>query len=354
MNACAIIVSVKALVLSGGGARGAYEAGVIAGLYQAGETFDIVCGTSIGAINGAMVAQDNVAELSTLWQTIGTTPVISYVPLVQELRDMLNKAEILVKGSVFRRLGAVLGLAWDLLDFGPPGAILKLMGAIDPAPIQKILGQHLNYAALQRTLILSTTNVTAGTADSFYRFTDPAGGTAFAQAQTSPNVAWPLTTQNYVDVVRASASIPGAFSPVSIDVGSISLYVDGGVANNTPVGQAIDAGATDVTIILLSPDGTQPPQQIDNLAQVGFSCLALMQEKILESDLKTALRVNESVKAGSGGRGSRGDTRRAVTFRSFRPKTALSIGVLQFDKPDLIQQAFAAGLADAKTGGQVL
>jgi|GEM_PF-6126943 len=43
----------KALVLSGGGARGAYEAGLVCGLANAGERFDLVCGTSIGAINAS-------------------------------------------------------------------------------------------------------------------------------------------------------------------------------------------------------------------------------------------------------------------------------------------------------------
>lgn len=51
----------KALILSGGGARGAYEAGAALALLQH-ERFDIICGTSIGAINGAFIAQDDAED----------------------------------------------------------------------------------------------------------------------------------------------------------------------------------------------------------------------------------------------------------------------------------------------------
>lgn len=53
-------MSVSALVLSGGGAKGAYEAGAITSLWKTNGPFDIVVGTSIGAINAAFVAQNDV------------------------------------------------------------------------------------------------------------------------------------------------------------------------------------------------------------------------------------------------------------------------------------------------------
>jgi NTE family protein len=66
-----------ALVLSGGGARGAYEAGVVSQLYAQGEKFDVICGTSIGAINGAFIAQRPSADtLSAIWSTIQKVGVI--------------------------------------------------------------------------------------------------------------------------------------------------------------------------------------------------------------------------------------------------------------------------------------
>ncbi len=70
---------VRALILGGGGARGAYEAGVVAALSER-ETFDIVCGTSIGAVNGLFVAQDMTHRLSEIWRTISTAASPSSSP----------------------------------------------------------------------------------------------------------------------------------------------------------------------------------------------------------------------------------------------------------------------------------
>ena len=70
-----------ALVLSGGGARGAYEAGVVSQLYAQGERFERhLPGTSIGAINGALLAQRPAADtLRSVWSTIKGAGIIRLV-----------------------------------------------------------------------------------------------------------------------------------------------------------------------------------------------------------------------------------------------------------------------------------
>jgi predicted acylesterase/phospholipase RssA len=62
----------KALVLSGGGAKGAFELGAVTYLYEAGIKPDIICGTSVGAINAAKLAEgpDGLAGLDTLWSSM--------------------------------------------------------------------------------------------------------------------------------------------------------------------------------------------------------------------------------------------------------------------------------------------
>ena len=62
------------LCLAGGGAKGAFEAGVIYGLYERNLKFDVIAGTSIGAINGYYIYTENVNNLKDMWiniQTIG-------------------------------------------------------------------------------------------------------------------------------------------------------------------------------------------------------------------------------------------------------------------------------------------
>lgn len=70
-----------ALVLGGGGSKGAYEMGVWKALVEMDIPFQIVCGTSIGAINGAMVAQGSYVDAQKLWDTVETNQVFA-VPVV--------------------------------------------------------------------------------------------------------------------------------------------------------------------------------------------------------------------------------------------------------------------------------
>lgn len=59
-----------AVALAGGGSRGAYQAGVYQALQECGIEFQIVTGTSVGALNGAMMVQGDLGEMLTLWQRI--------------------------------------------------------------------------------------------------------------------------------------------------------------------------------------------------------------------------------------------------------------------------------------------
>ena len=64
-----------ALVLAGGGSRGAYQIGIWQALRELGITVDIVTGTSVGALNGALIAQNSFEEAVALWEEIDTSMV---------------------------------------------------------------------------------------------------------------------------------------------------------------------------------------------------------------------------------------------------------------------------------------
>ena len=78
-----------ALVLGGGGSRGAYEMGVWKALIELDIPVHIVCGTSIGAINGAMIAQGSLADAQKMWDTVETSEVFA-VP-VREDQKLVEK-----------------------------------------------------------------------------------------------------------------------------------------------------------------------------------------------------------------------------------------------------------------------
>jgi NTE family protein len=339
----------RALVLSGGGARGAYEAGVIQGLHEADHTYDLICGTSIGALNGSFVAAQKFDDLAATWHSIASRDVIALLPLVQRLQALGNDIIALSRGTVFERFKDLTGAVAEFEQLGPLSNLFGLMGAIDPTHIEAVLSDHVDFSALNTALIVSGTNLTDGQSDAFYFFPSADAAAAFA-AKHDKGTAHPLTAAIFRDAVRASAAIPFAFAPVQIQTGTAPAgYVDGGVANNTPIGQAIDAGADDVTVIFMDPTPTLQPQSISNLAQVGLGCFGIMQQRILNLDITNAQRVNRAIDAGNGGIGSAGVARRKVGLHFVRPKQPLPVTVLQFDRQDLIEQAYALGQADAKS-----
>ena len=72
-----LIPSETALVLGGGGAKGAYEIGAIAALNDLGIRAGSVYGTSVGALNAAMYAQDDMTTAEALWSSIRLSDVVS-------------------------------------------------------------------------------------------------------------------------------------------------------------------------------------------------------------------------------------------------------------------------------------
>src|SRR5208283_4064733 len=68
------------IVLSGGGAGGAYEAGVIKALKEAGVKFKLAAGTSAGALNASLIAADKIDQMVKLWEDISQKKVLSIRP----------------------------------------------------------------------------------------------------------------------------------------------------------------------------------------------------------------------------------------------------------------------------------
>jgi len=341
----------RALVLSGGGAKGAYEAGLIAGLIEEqGEHFDIICGTSIGAINAAFIAQDDTQGLQSLWKGIAARRIVTPYPKIARLQRLFTRFLPVATTHGLRRLIAWIGGFFDVLtalhDIHPIGDLLALTGVLDPTATQSLLREHLDLQKVKRVLITTATDLTTASPDVFAHF--PAPYTALrAKFLHEEPATIAYTPETYAETIRASGAIPAAFSPVELATGNLSAaYVDGGVVNNTPIGQAIDAGATDVTVIYLDPPAEQKSRRPDarNIAEILLSCFGIMQQRLLELDVAMALRVNDAVGAAAH------DTQglRLVRVRTFRPAQPLAVGVLDFDKQELIDAAFEAGRTDAR------
>lgn len=183
-----------ALVLGGGGSRGAYEIGVWQALKELGIPIDIVTGTSVGAINGALIAQDAFDLAVSLWKEI-ETPMVFDV----EIKDILSYTGI---GNT--KLKALL------------------RKYIDEATIRK---SSVEYGLVTAEL--------------------PAMTPKFLMKEQIPEGM-------LVDYILASSTLFPAMK--SYEINSLR-YVDGGFTDNMPVGLALDHGATHVIAVDLEAVG---------------------------------------------------------------------------------------------------
>jgi len=222
-----------AMILSGGGARGAYEVGVLWYIFDdlsrmrgAPPKIDVLCGTSVGAINACYLA----AHLGD--------PVLGMRRLVH-LWSELQLTRVLGFGA--KQLG---GLPRLLLGGGVVGT-----GLFDVTPMAELVQREVSWRALARALrkkqlralTVSTTEVSQGRTVVFM--------------QTAPDVDIPQTAPPRTlfraahigpHHALASAAIPMLFPPVKIDD---ELYLDGGLRQNTPIAPALRLGATHIFAI---------------------------------------------------------------------------------------------------------
>ncbi len=234
-----------AVVLPGGGSRGAYEAGALSVLLPAleerGEEVSIYCGTSVGAINGTAIASH--AHLGPSGQAL----------------KLLETWEGISKHEVTGRLigpGMAIGLASLVGEtLGIPG--VRFRGLIEPKPLRRNLERWIDWEAL-RTNIDSgridavcsiATGLRSGVSVGFldWKHNDPPKGGAEEIVYT------PVEMETVH--VRASAAIPGVFPAVEIPGrGTASgWFVDGATRLNTPIRPAIDLGAERIIVISFEP-----------------------------------------------------------------------------------------------------
>src|SRR5919108_6278804 len=237
------------LVLSGGGARGAYEAGVLSVLgpvlERRGEKPTICVGTSVGAVNAAYLASS--AHLHAEEAIAGGIERWSRVRMDQVLKPLVRRQ---VPLTLLRYASQILSL---------PG--VRLPSLLDPAPLQKNLQHWIDWPAIHR-------NVRNNVVDSI--------GIATTAARTGRTVVFVERSKerrlhrshviDYVpaklddDHVRASAAIPILFPPVRVNKppDARGWYFDGGTRLNTPIKPALDLGATRLVVIGMDAV-TDPP-----------------------------------------------------------------------------------------------
>jgi NTE family protein len=315
-----------ALVLAGGGARGAYEVGALAALAPvlAARQLapDIIVGTSIGALNGAFFAAraDQPLEATAaagleMWRELGWGDAF---------RPLVSPSEL------SRLLGATALLA------GLPG--VDLPGLLDPSPLRDTLGRLVAFDSIARNVKDGALTAAAVVATAYTTTRSVAfhhGGPALAPdlVRAIDYVATPLRPEH----VLASAAIPGAFPAIEIRQprAASGWYGDGGVRLNAPLKPALALGADRVIVIGLNSSLTpvqapKRPDAIDGIAQL----LQVVLADQLAEDVATLATVNETLApaGSSAGRGGpRRGHRRRIPYIFIAPGDRLEIGRLARD-----------------------
>jgi hypothetical protein len=260
---------------------------------------------------------------------------------------------------------------------GPKEDLAKIMGVVSSDGIDGLVKKHpLSLAQMKTSLIINATNMTRFSSDSFYHFVgDKAdaqrdaflqrasfvSGTAIGPPVQMSGQRYRLTEDNLVQSVLASAAVPAVFQPVSVPIvetGGSDLYVDGGVANNTPISTVVLAGATDVTVVIASSPGEGMQKQPDTIPRLLQGSLAVVQRELLEDDVRLSLAKNLLSRY----RDYRGLSEHTVAFlraiqesewqpiklNIIRPAKPLKLTAMGFNDGPALQAAFDEGYADAQ------
>jgi len=234
------------LVLQGGGALGAYQAGVYQALQEAGIEPDWIIGTSIGAINAALIAgnapQARLPRLREFWKRMEQSPVWDLRATFPDIHDRLSYWATIAQGIAgFFRPNA-LAHAGESYPLGAEHA-----GYYSTAPLERTLTELIDFDLVNRR----TPRLTVGAAH-----------------VRSSEMHYFDSRSRTLDVrhIMASGALPPAFAAVRVDG---ELYWDGGILSNTPIEVVFDDNPRKNALIfavhLWNPTGPEPTTMADVL-----------------------------------------------------------------------------------------
>jgi len=286
----------RALVLSGGGSRGAFEVGVLQRLMREQQLdYDLLCGTSVGAINASYLAQtplgqprEAASRLRALWDTVTTAKVRK---------------------------------SW--FPFGRVSAFFKT-SVYDSSPLQAWIRAGLDAAAVRVSgRRLRIVSVAFGSGESFV-----------ADEQTPDLVEW----------VIASSAFPVMLTPASIRG---DLWTDGGLRTITPLGEAIRAGADEIDVVLSSDPFASSSIDVRDahaIPQLLLRSIDILNGEVSRSDLRIAGLKNDLAVLRP--------KYRKLKIRLFQPSAPLPFDPLDFD-PANLRKMIDAGYAQSAAAALV-
>ena len=276
-----------ALVLTGGGARAAYQVGVLLAIREVwgkrpGNPFPILCGTSAGAINAvalAVFAADfyaGVRRLAHIWRNFHV--------------GQIYRADTLAIAESVLRWGSAIFLGW--LIHQSPRSLL------DNSPLRTLLEEHLDFTRIGQAVAdghlqavtVTVSGYTSGESLSFFQGRDDLQPWRRAQRVG-------LRTELQIDHLMASSAIPFVFPAVRINR---EYFGDGSMRQLAPISPVIHLGAERILVIAGGRRSEEARQRADSYpspAQVAGHAMSSIFLDGLSTDLERLERINATVAA---------------------------------------------------------
>jgi NTE family protein len=229
-----------ALVLSGGGAKGAFQ--FMAEKYareEMGYEWDVIAGVSVGALNGFMLAMEKYARMEEVWRNISNDQVYT---------GKLN--------------------FWSILKIA-----FGAKSIYDNAPLRSMIEQEYELEKIKVDLRIGVVSM-----------------------QSGEYVTFKPTDAGFQNAILASTAIPIVWSPVRVSNAHTDM-VDGGVRNISPLGDVLDTDPEEVIVINCSPK--EPPVlqgPVGNALEIGKHTLEIALNEIFITDVREFIRINHNVK----------------------------------------------------------
>ena len=279
----------NALILSGGGARAAYQVGVLKAVAEilpegAKNPFPIICGTSAGAINAATLAasegtfREAVAELEDIWGALEPSSIYRYGWL-----EMLR--------------GAV---RFGLSFFNQGVGVDHPIALLDNAPLRELIKRTVHFDKIDRAIGRGDLDAVSVTAMGYH------SGESVCFFQGKPGMeAWKRHRRSgrptllNADHLMASSAIPTLFPTTRIEY---EYFGDGALRQLAPISPALHLGADRIFIVGVSGNrdralrrSKRPPKHSPSIAQIIGQLFNSAFVDSLESDIERLERINELV-----------------------------------------------------------
>lgn len=280
----------RALVLSGGGAKGGFSVGCLQ--YLMGElhtNYEVLCGVSVGAINVSFLSQFAAGQESEA------------ATQLKHWWLKLDDSKIYKRWQPFGKLHCL----WHLSFF-------------DSSPLKSLIYENISLDAIRE----SGKKVSVGT----------------ASINSGKYMTIDQDDDNFIDAILASSAFPMLLNPIKI---KDQLFIDGGCKELSPIRMAIEQDADEIDIITSAPEVRtkrfiEKPSIIDIVKRV----IDISTDTILENDIERVLMYNKLAEAGL-------TDKKPVKIRIFRPHNSLLDDILNFD-PQKIQEMIEIGYEDAR------